>query len=697
MGVEDYRTSLNEFRLHLWDEIALNVATNLSIDREEFLNYVTDQLIEAEEIDDFSYVPYEGLGKRNRRIQIDGYSYSELDECLSLFIATPMSYEDDETLTATEANRYIGMAVAFLDNADYVVKNAEESAPGYGFAVDVLGIYSDVRKYKIYLISDKEKSKAITHLDTIQARNKDVECHIWDISRIYELSTSSMGREEIVIRFSEFGVKGLPCLLASETSDYKAYLCNIPGMVLAKLYNKYGGRLLEGNVRSFLQVRGKVNKGIRNTILNEPEMFFAYNNGIAATAYGVQIDVFGGVSYITEISSLQIVNGGQTTASIATALVKDKRDHSEEQIQKIFIPMKLSIVLPEKSDKLIGNIARYANSQNKVSDADLWSNHPYHIRMEEFSRRLVAPATNGRQYGTYWYYERANGQYAQETYKSTPKEKKRFEEQHPKAQKITKTELAKYIHVYHQRPDIAGLGGQKAFVKFADSISLAWEKDNTAFNEEYFKNAVALTLLFRESDKIVRKQKWYRSYKANIVEYSLSKIFYTVEAQFPDRVVNLKTIWQKQSLSAAWIKQIEDASYVMYQYLIREDRGVENVTEWAKREACWKGAKALDYQLIPEFISELEDRETVEDEKRSARKSQRLSDKLNSLVEVVNYGSDNWAKLLIWNKDHRIMSPSEIHQIQLAKNMDGGVISSERKCQKVLKILEKCRIEGFPG
>lgn len=212
-----------------------------------------------------------------------------------------------------------------MDNAEYIVENAEESAPGYGFATDVIGMYSDVRKYKIYLISDKIKSKTLTQLDNIQARGKDVECHVWDISRIFELTTSSMGREEIVIRFADFGIKGLPCLLASETPDYKAYLCNIPGMVLAILYNKYGGRLLEGNVRSFLQVRGKVNKGIRYTILNEPEMFFAYNNGIAATAYDMKVESIEGISYITEITSLQIVNGGQTTASLATALVKDKR------------------------------------------------------------------------------------------------------------------------------------------------------------------------------------------------------------------------------------------------------------------------------------------------------------------------------------------------------------------------------------
>lgn len=695
MAEGDYQNSLNEYREELWSEIALNVDINHSVDREEFLEYVTGRLEDAEEIEDFNYVPFEGIGKRNRRVQIDGYSYSETDDCLSLFIATPMTYSTEEVLTATEAKRYIGMAAAFFDNAEFIRDNAEESAPGYGLAVDVLGLYSDVKKYRIFLISDKVKSAAITQLDDITASGKVVECHIWDIGRLYELNRSELGREEIVIHFSDFGIKGIPCLPASETADYKAYLCNIPGMVLANLYNKYGGRLLEGNVRSFLQVRGKVNKGIRNTILNEPEMFFAYNNGIAATAADIRIDSYDGIPYITEISSLQIVNGGQTTASLATALIKDKKDHADESIKKIMIPMKLSIVLPEKADKLIGNIARYANSQNKVSDADLWSNHPFHIRMEDFSRRIMAPATNGRQYSTYWYYERANGQYAQETYKSSPKEKARFAEKYPKAQKITKTELAKYMHVYQQRPDIAGLGGQKAFIKFADAVSKEWEKDDSVFNEEYFRNAVAIALLFREADHVVRKM-GYRSYKANIIEYALAKIFYTAEHQYPDMVVNLKNIWLKQSLSDVWIRQIEDAANEMYHYLTSDDRKVENVTEWAKREACWIGARDLSYSLLPDFAAELDYKENAEYESRSARKSQRHANKLGSIVEVVNYGSENWTNLLSWNADHRVMTPSDMHYVQLAVKMDGGLITSETKCKRVLKILDKCREEGYP-
>ncbi len=698
MNAEEFKIAKIEYRNTLWDEIGLNVASNLSTDREEFMLIVADLMVEAEEIEDFEYVAYEGIGRQNKKIQIDGYSYSELDECLSIFISTPLTYdESDEALTKSEAEKYFSRAIAFLDNAEYIIQNAEESAPGYGVACDVCDLYKNVQKYKIYLVTDREKSKNISEIESVKSRDKSVEKHIWDITRLYELSTSAQGREDIEIDLSEFGIKGIPCMLASETDEYKAYLCNIPGMILAQLYNKYGSRLLEGNVRSFLQVRGKVNKGIRATILNEPDMFFAYNNGIAATAHSVEISSEGKSSLLTKITALQIVNGGQTTASLATALIKDKKDNAEENIRKINIPMKLSIVSPENADKLIANIARYANSQNKVSDADLWSNHPFQIRMEDFSRRLVAPATGGRQYGTYWYYERANGQYNQETYKCTPKEKNKFEQHNPKNQKITKTEMAKYMHVYHMRPDIASAGGQKAFLKFAEWVSKEWEKDNTVFNEDFFKCIVAVAILFKESDRIVRRQTWYRSYKANIVEYSLAKILQMVKEYYPDYSISYKNIWQKQELSKAWIAQIEKTTYEIYQYLIRDDRKIENVTEWAKREQCWLGARELKLELSKEFINELQTKEEEKEDKRNARDTQKLSNALDFMAGVVTYGKDGWEHIIEWNKDHRVLSPSELHQIQLAQRMDGGLITSEKRCEKVLKILDKCRIEGFHG
>lgn len=693
---EDNRRQLVEFRNALLDDVALNAASNMTNDMEEFLTLVTNQLIAAEEIEDFIYVPYEGINQKKRKLQVDGYFYNELDDCLYLFIGVTLSYDEDLTLSVSEAQKWIGRVTGFLENSEYVLKHAEESAPGYGLAYDVVHRYHSVQRYKVYLITDKIASKNLQEIKESDVGCIPVECHIWDIVRLHELSRSASGKEEIVIDFKELGLEGIPCLPASKTDDYHAYLCNIPGMVLATLYNKFGGKLLEGNVRSFLQVRGKVNKGIRATILNEPDMFFAYNNGIAATAYGVETELIRGVLYITKIVSLQIVNGGQTTASLATALIKDKKDHADENILKINVPMKLSIVTPEKADKLISNIARYANSQNKVSDADLWSNHPFQIRMEDFSRRILAPATGGRQYGTHWYYERANGQYKQETYKCTPKEKERFEQRNPQSQMFTKTDLAKYMHIYQMRPDIASAGGQKAFAKFAEWASKEWEKNDTNFNEEYFRTVAAMAILFRQSDKIVRKQSWYRSYKANIVAYALSKILYTVKSNYPDKCISYKTIWQKQTLSPAWIHQIEDASYVMYQHLIDEKRDIENVTEWAKRERCWEVAKKLSYALQPAFVAELQSSYEAEHEKKNARSDQKLANQLNVLVEVVEYGIEGWTSLIDWLQTHPVVSPSEKNMIKLAQKLDGGLITSERQCAKLLKVLEKCRVEGYP-
>ena len=691
-GVQD---RLKSFKASVLDEIALNASSNMTNDTEEFLEYVTDQLIEAEEIDEFNYVPFEGIGKQNRKLQVDGYAYNELDEHLDLFIALPLTYDDWTTLTNSDLERYVNRVIAFIESADYVKAHAEESSPGYGLACDILSIYKNVQKYRIYVLTDMIMSERLSSIVGLRANNKPVDCHVWDISRLFELAKSSNGREEVIIDLKSFGIPGIPCMPASATDDYTAYLCNMPGIVLANMYNKFGGRLLEGNVRSFLQVRGKVNKGIRATILNEPEMFFAYNNGIAATAYEIKTENLDGTLYITEISSLQIVNGGQTTASLATALIKDKKDNSEKCIEKIYVPMKLSIVTPEKSDALIANIAKYANSQNKVLDADFWSNHPFQIRMEELSRRILAPAVDGRQYGTYWYYERANGQYKQETYKSTPKEKEKFERHHPKNQMIDKTKLARYINISQMRPDVASLGGQKAFTTFSEWAAKEWGKNDTVFNEDFFRKVVSIAIIYSETDRIVKRQK--HSYKANIISYALAKIFYTIKVKHPDKAVAYKTIWQKQKLTPAWLNQVERATELAYIHLTDPNRDIENVTEWAKRERCWEQAKLIPFELNKDFVEELQNSYEQEYEINKAKADQKLANQLSALVTVVNYGSEGWHSLLEWNASHRVLSPSEIHWIELAERMDGGLITSERNCSRVLKILEKCRIEGFPG
>ncbi|MDE5586880.1 MAG: AIPR family protein, partial [Bacilli bacterium] len=335
----------------------------------------------------------------------------------------------------------------------------------------------------------------------------------------YGIYTSSLGKESIEIDFSNLTKNGLSCVKATDNEEYSSYLAIISGEVLANLYLEYGSRLLEGNVRSFLSVKGKVNKGIRNTILNEPEMFFAYNNGIAATATEIELVNNDNGIYIKRLKDLQIINGGQTTASIANAKIQDKVD-----LHDVYVPMKLSIVDNEKAKEMIPIISRCANSQNKVDEADFFSNHPYHVRLEEYSRKIYAPSVNGNQYQTIWFYERARGQYVQEQMKLSTAEKKKFQLKNPKNQLLKKVDVAKYINTYECGPYIVSRGAQANMRYFAERISKAWEKNNTIYNEYYFKKVIALAILFKSTEQLVTNQQWYKeikAYRANIVTYSI--------------------------------------------------------------------------------------------------------------------------------------------------------------------------------
>ena len=101
-----------------------------------------------------------------------------------------------------------------------------------------------------------------------------------------------------------------------ETPHYTSYLATVSGNDLVSYYNQYGKRLLESNVRTFLSLRGNVNKGIYNTLRSdECVFFFAYNNGLSGTASDVLFE--GGL--IKSIQNLQIVNGGQTMSTIFKA------------------------------------------------------------------------------------------------------------------------------------------------------------------------------------------------------------------------------------------------------------------------------------------------------------------------------------------------------------------------------------------
>lgn len=688
---------LESFRQSILQEVHVNASQNGTFPRDEFLALYTEELVEAEEFVDFEPVQYDGSGSRNKHLQIDGYYYDDLEQSLGLFICDFSDSEVTETVTRGDAETSFRREEAFVQDAlsGFIQEHAEESSPGYGLAVDISGRFKDVRKYKFYLITDKVLSKRITGIPGGKLGKAETEYSIWDISRLQGIRESKTGKEDIVIHLSDFGVEGIPCLKASESEDYTAYLCNIPGKVLADMYNHYGSRLLEGNVRSFLSVRGKINKGIRNTILNDPAKFFAYNNGIAATAYAIQTEQGFSSLMITEITGLQIVNGGQTTASLANALIKDKA--RANNLQNIYVPMKLSVVSPEKAVTLIPDIARFANSQNKVSEADFFSNSPFHIRMEEISRRLIAPAVDGNQFGTHWYYERARGQYRQEQAKMTEAEKKKFQMENPKRQMFTKTDLAKYYNIYQMMPDKVSLGAQKNFIEFAKWAGEQWNKNDLNFNEVFFKRVVCVDILFKAVDDIVKHAAWYDGgYKAQVNTYTLSWLFYLIQKNYPRYAFNFRDVWNKQRVSDELKMQLESLAEKVFYHLTNPDRLVQNVTEWAKRADCWEKLKEIDFQLSPALVRWLVPKEAVSEQEKDAKVEQKEISKANAMIQVANYGVENWKKVQKWGIENNIFSATDLSFLKAAIAMEKGKFPTDRQCVKILGVLQKARDESYP-
>jgi hypothetical protein len=685
--------NLEEFRSDFLNEAASWASSDQNFRHSSFVEVAIAHLEDAGEVADFESSYFRQKGSHQRLLALDGYAFDEADASLRVFVAEPSFSDIATSLAPSEARIMLGRLRAFLEDAasGWFEANMEISSPAYGFAADLRRRLPEICRIRAYLISDSVLSSLAKDWPEAEVAGIPVEFHIWDIARFHRLHESKSGRDDLAIDLTELVDGGLPCIEAgTDSDDYAAYLCVVPGRALAEMYEEYGSRLLEANVRSFLTVKGRVNKGIRNTILHDASSFFAFNNGIAATASKVTIESGENGLRLVNATDLQIVNGGQTTASIASAHLND-----HNSLEHVFVPMKLSVIAPEKSGEMIPSISRYANSQNKVSDADFFANHDYHRRLQEISRRLWAPARPGTQHETHWFYERARASYLNETAVLSPARKRRFIEMNPRNQVITKTDLAKSENAWAQRPNVVSKGAQKNFMDFADRITKEWDADPDRFSEHYFRSVVGRVILFRRIEEIVSAQPWYQGgYRANVVAYTLARLARLIEDAGGKRRLDVEAIWQRQGTSAALDAQLGVIALAMNEVITTPQRGIQNVTEWAKHGDCWERAKGAPVDLLPEMAAELCDSDRLVTEARSARALQHMDSGIGAQATVVGLGSAYWTSAWTWAQKQKLIGPAEDSLMRQAAGFGSG-LPTDFQCVKLLALKKRLELEGL--
>lgn len=688
-----------EFRKDFIEGVKAEATTTGEGSTASFVSSFAQYLQEAEFLIDFTVAYFEGTGKRNRKLRVDGYAFDEFDKTLSLIIADFNTSETARVLTKTQVGLLIDRLSAFIDHAlnSSFYREVEMSRPCSDLIDLLREKRREIRKYQLLIFTTASIGTTIKILDSTDIDGVPSESQIWDINRLFKVCSSNTGRNIIEIDFKEYSDCGIPCMKVNGTTtkDFKSYLCIIPGTILADIYDKYGSNLLEGNVRSFLSTKVAVNKKIRTSILQSPERFFAYNNGISATAMDIQIARSEEGISLVSAKDFQIINGGQTTASLSNARFRDKAD-----LSSIFVQMKLTVIehtLEEDATELVQNISRSSNSQNKVSDADFFSTHPFHVRMERFSQRLYARAVDGLQHETKWFYERARGQYLQKQMRMTVGEKKKFLLQNPKNQLITKTDFAKVRNTWKGLPYIVSKGAQTNFSEFAKTTNNEWESSNDGlvFNEKYFQESVTLIMIFRYSELMVSRQLWYsQGYRANIVTYTISLFHILIQKQFPGMNLDLMSIWNRQSIPDAVTTVLTKLSELVYSKLTDSQRGIENVTQWCKQEACWNSVQSIKYELPSEIkvcLIGLEERKVAE---REAKSDQRVDSDTEIMTKIIEISQEKWKNIFSFATSRHIITADEHTALRIACQIPQK-IPNPIQCKKLLAVLERLQEEGF--
>lgn len=660
-----------------------------------FTHWALNRLAEANEVIDLSPSQYEGTGKNKRRLRIDAYGYDSVDDSLVCVISDYSGDRDLDTLTKTEASSLFGQLKGFVETAldEERIYDFEHSSEAAQAALELQAKYGAASKIKLYLVTNRILSDRLRALPSEELKLKRVEYYLWDIERFLSNVAESSEAKEVEIDLTEWMPQGLPALRGSDgNSEMITYLMVVPGKLLGSIYDKHGSRLLEGNVRSFLSLRGAVNKGIRSTILREPERFLAYNNGLSTTATGVDFIEQGGITLIKSIKGLQIVNGGQTTASLFTFMRHEKAQL--QNLEDVFVQMKLIVVPQEISQEMVPFIARYANTQNRISEADFFSNSPFHIRMEEISKRVTSGPKPGEISPTKWFYERARGSYLNEKNKLVGKtEIGKFEKTYPRFQVITKTDLAKYHNSWNLKPHFVSKGAQKNFVDFANEVADGFSNPETRsdFGDDFYKREVCYAIIFQAAHKAIRSSDWYETgYLANIVTYAMARI--SLELKNLKLEPDWNQIWRFGEISESFIDALVETAKSMAKVLNDPTRQQKNVSEWAKLEKCWAQAKSTSIVLPEEWLKTLSP--TNADQNREVKSEERARGRI--LNEVEMYKKLSSIPFYVWDE---ILSSGRmtvsVTQANIIKLYRDGKIPSAKQFERISEVLTKAKEEGL--
>jgi hypothetical protein len=630
------------------------------------MGYILDEYGETDTVINSSYQ------NKTHGIKVDGYLYD--DEMNSFILIISLFFDETgipsqnvtNTMVSKEMNRVTNF---FKKSLTGLHKNLDIGAESYDLAKLIYDSKADISGVKFLLVTDGIAPKNPSEKEEIEGIA--VTRAVWDIERTFNFIKTGK-RETISIDFTDYCNGPLECSVLDDSDKfYTTYLGFVPGDALADMYGKWGIKMLDMNVRVFLGVGGKINKGIRETIINEPEMFCAYNNGINVFSKDIELNEKG--NGILKTDDFQIINGGQTVSSLFHTRRKHKAD-----LSKISVQMKLTVFKDEERiQKMVPLISQYSNTQNKVQLADLSANEKPHPEIKAISYNQLAPDPTGGSKETYWIYEPARGGYTEfkNLAATTPSQSKIFNILRPKTQKFDKLKLGKVWNSYLRLPHVVCLGGQKNFAHFN-----VWLRDQEEDYSAFFRKSVALLILWNKTEKLFTKIK-LQAYRHAVVSYALSWFFDKTDSK-----IDLEKIWDKQSATETIYDDLERMLIIVNDHIRDTD---ENPSMYARKEECWKELRKKELNLNDQIDEEYYSGQT----KVYSTPTISVGNEIEFCVEK---GDEKWFALSKWLKERNLLLGKHRSQcFNMGRTISQNREPSEMLSKACVKIWEESNLRGW--
>ncbi|QSX74606.1 AIPR family protein [Lysobacter arenosi] len=692
MSGRDLQTFYGELEADVTTEANPAGGLRASFREDAFVRIVADDLEQAGVLESPTICHHE-WGQGNTSFKVNGYGFPEEDSRLDVVVAEYRNVsERPDSLTSADIERAFRRVDRYLARAwDGLFDEIDVADERRSMAEAIHARRQSIDRIRIILVTNARQSQRKEATFKEKIRGVEASYDIWDIERIRRLREGGVVAEALEVDLTRHLEQGLVCTrMNADERGHHTCVSLLPGKVLADLYDEHGARLLELNVRSYLQARGKVNKGILETIRERPGDFVAYNNGVTIVAEEIVYGRTGaGQDVIRSIKGLQIVNGGQTTASLHRA------KSLGASLDDVFVQAKVIQVDRDRFFEVVPLISRFSNSQNKVSEVDLSASHPFHVAFERVSRREWTPGLASK-----WFYERTRGGYqtARSREGTTAARMRDFDSRHPTSQRLTKEELARSEVAWRAMPHIVSLGAQKCFTHFMSSfVDPASRAADFDISTEIYRRHIAKAILFREVHAIVRSIQEITKYRINVAIYTLSLI-----TNASARRIDLDRIWQTQQISPALTSLVTEWAPVVLEKMkeVASTLSYEEAESF-KKSAFWDRLRAFEWTIPTSVDSELVavsgDADGGAVRPRKGRTVAPLSSEHQSnIARTLEISADDWLKIAAWGRETGELEQWKLGLVTTLASYaaQGRKAISEKQALHAASIIAKARESG---